>query len=169
MRKDVAIAPPSQSPAVPAPPKGEPSLIPTYTHIEAGLPLPSGEVAMPQGIDGEGSIPASEHPIPLTPFPGEGGHDAEGAAHLRSICRKYETVVIIRGTSRGRPLHPFFRLNYQLSIVNYQLSISHSGFPCIAGAWFQAPQGCRCGSPARAAWTHRACRKDTTPHAYAFR
>ena len=27
---------------------------PTITHIRTFLPLPSGEVAMPQGIDGEG-------------------------------------------------------------------------------------------------------------------
>ena len=38
---------PSQSPAVTAPPKGEPRLIPGHTHFEAGLPLPAGEVAMP--------------------------------------------------------------------------------------------------------------------------
>ena len=148
MREDVATVPPSQSPAVTAPPKGEPSLIPTYTHIEAGLPLPSGEVAMPQGIDGEGVCRGRCPPSP------------------RLI---QTTFLLFCGISGVRPLHPFFRLNYQLSIVNYQLSISHSGFPCIAGAWFQAPQGCRCGSPARAAWTHRACRKDTTPHACAFR
>ena len=25
------------------------------------------------------------HPIPLTPFPGEGGHNVEGAAHLHGV------------------------------------------------------------------------------------
>ena len=29
---------------------------PTITHIRTFLPLPSGEVAMPQGIDGEGTM-----------------------------------------------------------------------------------------------------------------
>ena len=43
----IAFANPSQSPAVTAPPKGEPSLIPSNTRIGADLPLPTGEVAMP--------------------------------------------------------------------------------------------------------------------------
>ena len=37
-------------------PKGEPRLIPTVIPIGAFLPLPSGEVAMPSGIDGEGDM-----------------------------------------------------------------------------------------------------------------
>ena len=45
---------PSQSPAVTAPPKGEPRRIFTNTRKRRFLPLPSGEVAMPKGIDGEG-------------------------------------------------------------------------------------------------------------------
>ena len=52
----IAFANPSQSPAVTAPPKGEPSLIPSNTRIGADLPLPTGEVAMPLGIDGEGCV-----------------------------------------------------------------------------------------------------------------
>ena len=45
-----AVAMPSQSPSVTAPPKGEPRQ--NRTRIRAFLPLPMGEVAMPQGIDG---------------------------------------------------------------------------------------------------------------------
>ena len=45
---------PAQSPSVTAPPEGEPRHVPACTCIGAVLPLPSGEVAMPQGIDGEG-------------------------------------------------------------------------------------------------------------------
>ena len=33
---------------------------------------------------GREGVAASEHPIPLTPFPREGGHVVEGAAHLRA-------------------------------------------------------------------------------------
>ena len=91
---------------------------------------------------------------------------------LKQACARLTErgVLLPRTTAKARLRRAQFPIsNYQLSIVNYQFSISCSGFPCIAGAWFQAPQGCRCGSPARAAWTHRACRKDTTPHACAFR
>ena len=44
---------PSQSPAVTAPPKGEPSLISTSTRNRRFLPLPTGEVAA-RSADGEG-------------------------------------------------------------------------------------------------------------------
>ena len=52
-----------QSPAMTAPPKGEPRrgrclhrpvVLKNRVIIGAGLPLPAGEVAMPSGIDGEG-------------------------------------------------------------------------------------------------------------------
>ena len=58
--RDAADVQPSQSPAVTAPPKGEPSRVPVCTCIGAFLPLPSGEVAMPSGIDGEGDVSGIE-------------------------------------------------------------------------------------------------------------
>ena len=54
---------PSQSSSMTAPPKGEPRLISIYARISRFLPLPSGEVAMPQGIDGEGRCSSSPTPI----------------------------------------------------------------------------------------------------------
>ena len=61
-----AVAMPSQSPAVTAPPKGEPRQ--NRTRIRAFLPLPMGEVAMPQGIDGEGRRGDNPHPIVHCPL-----------------------------------------------------------------------------------------------------
>ena len=62
-------------------PKGGAKTCYTYIYIGAFLPLPTGEVAA-RSADGEGGIAALGHPIPLTPFPKEGGHEIEGAAHL---------------------------------------------------------------------------------------
>ena len=55
---------PSQSPAVTAPPKGEPRRIPACIRNRTFLPLPAGEVAMPQGIDGEGETRDVRRPSP---------------------------------------------------------------------------------------------------------
>ena len=50
--RSAARVQPSQSPAVTAPPKGEPRH--AHTRIGAALPLPSGEVAAARAADGEG-------------------------------------------------------------------------------------------------------------------
>ena len=52
-KRAATLATPSQSPAVTAPPKGEPSRIPACTRNRMLLPLPSGEVAA-RSADGEG-------------------------------------------------------------------------------------------------------------------
>ena len=52
-KRAVTLVTPSQSPAVTAPPKGEPRHIPVNTCIGAFLPLSLGEVAA-RSADGEG-------------------------------------------------------------------------------------------------------------------
>ena len=66
--RDAAGAQPSQSPAVTAPPKGEPRRIPVCTCIGAFLPLPAGEVAA-RSADGEGfySLTPPHPPYPPSP------------------------------------------------------------------------------------------------------
>ena len=76
-----------------------PYIAPPYTdqrRIGVFLPLPSGEVAMPLDIDGEGLPHRS--PSPLPPSPGKGDIMVEGAVHLRGAI-KNDTVVF----SAGRP------------------------------------------------------------------
>ena len=104
--RSAARVQPSQSPAVTAPPKGEPRHASTAPALERSClsPRERWQRREPLTERGESTVASSQRPVPLTPFPKEGGHGVEGTAHLRG-ARETETVIKSRGMSRGRPLH----------------------------------------------------------------